>query len=208
MQTIKRKAKELKYLRMEVHETLFANRLCVPKRKVSEQDITNRKKMDVISRAPAESVLVMAGMNAGPVQWLVATIWHDWLQKQINNINNIREDESIDSMESSQAIAELYLTVSKGGDLYLPFDAVISDWHDDKYYGDRAKDSAVIRTCLALMKDYASNAVKPLVVNEDLQLKEAEAEKLGHLTCVKVSEEELPWMDKKNLKGENVEMAD
>lgn len=120
-------------------------------------------------------------------QWVVASLWRDWLTEQLRGVRCILRDGS--HRNDPHKIGTLYRLLSKGGDAYLPSRDIQNDLTES--VADHAWDD--VQEDLDFFKNFASNEVAALSHNA-LELKiEEHANEVGYLTCAKVTEDDAPW---------------
>ena len=117
--------------------------------------------------------------------WFIVQIWQDWLRQ------SFCEHEI-----SKQAVGTTYRVIAKGSDAYLGHYIVYSKLlaYEGKSIG--SWDLKTVQEDLKIMKDFAQEKVKPLVVNNSM----LDVEECGirHLTCTNIEHHELPWINRTN----------
>lgn len=120
--------------------------------------------------------------NSDFENWFIAQLWRDWF------CDSLLKDAT------KHEVASTYRLIAKGGNAYLDrltvYDCLIR--YKGKVLG--SWDLNIVNEDLKIMKDYAQKIVKDLVVNNSmLNVEEAG---INHLTCTKVENDELPWIEK------------
>jgi hypothetical protein len=117
--------------------------------------------------------------------WLVLQLWKSWFTRSISKGGSPNS-----SVCSSGTV---YRLISKGGDVYLPSETIVTQIKALRDLNRVVKgDKQEIEEDLKLMKDFAQKEVRLLCVNNSmLSVEEAGIE---HLTCTMVENDELPWV--------------
>ncbi|TGO14220.1 hypothetical protein BTUL_0056g00280 [Botrytis tulipae] len=123
--------------------------------------------------------------------WIIVQIWHDWFSQQLRQCKMVRRHENR-SVEKN-----MYRLIAQGGDAYLSIDDVMAmiepfrAGSETREWGHWKKDQVELQ--LNMLKEYASDNVKGLLVNELMGDTGGNAGEIEYLTCTKVHEHELPW---------------
>ena len=145
----------------------------------------DQQRMDVNERLFASSIVVnsktvtFSFVDAAIFStWLVVQIWRDWFCRQMVGVH-------LDPHKTGQ----LYRTLAKSGDAYLPAEAVKAVV--EKIREPIKAEPDELREDLELLKKFAQEAVKELCENNSMiDVQEAG---IGYLTCTRIMDEELPW---------------
>lgn len=121
--------------------------------------------------------------------WIVEHHWRDWVSLAIRKTDN--------SYPGSFTINTVYRQLAKGGDAYLPSDAVYRDMTSLQGQGVRGWDRKDVERDLNKMKDYAKQTVQQLCVNNS----QLDVEEFGikYLTCCEILNWELPWNNDRGI---------
>jgi hypothetical protein len=122
--------------------------------------------------------------------WLVLQLWKNWF------VGSISKDESPNPTTCNNGM--VYRLISKGGNAYLPSESIVAQIKAIRDLSRMLKrDRQEIEEDLKLMKDFAQEEVCLLCVNNCmLGVEEAG---IKHLTCTKVENNELPWVNDDGL---------
>jgi hypothetical protein len=126
--------------------------------------------------------------------WVVVQMWHDWFCGAVRECNTMREKQG------KVVEGNMYRLIARGGDSYLPIEDVLRVLRPFKAQPGSSEwgnwQRKEVEEDLRMMKEYAAKAVKGLVINRAMiNVMGGEDERdVGHLTCVKVEENELPWV--------------
>ncbi|KAK6605461.1 hypothetical protein H4I95_05267 [Botrytis cinerea] len=116
--------------------------------------------------------------------WVIVQIWHDWFSQQLRHCTLVQHHEHRNVEKN------MYRLISQGGDAYLKID-------DSRLRGERVgtleKDQVEVQ--LRILKEYAAIRVKDLLENELMGETGGNAGEIEYLTCTKVGEHELPWVE-------------
>ncbi|KAJ9623689.1 hypothetical protein H2203_005951 [Taxawa tesnikishii (nom. ined.)] len=117
--------------------------------------------------------------------FVMISLWRDWFSSQLsaNDSHGLYNPN----------VANLYRTIERGGDAYLPVGEVI------KRFTEQEIDTDDVINDLAMLKKYASEQVAPLL-QTGLQYKDAA--KLSYLTAVELTDEDVPWEKEADLERE------
>ncbi|TGO40733.1 hypothetical protein BHYA_0032g00120 [Botrytis hyacinthi] len=168
---IQMKFNDLQDMRFKVNDALFQS--CLVKEKV-RVSINNLDK----------STLDM---------WIVVQIWHDWFSQQLRQCKMVRHHENR-SVEKNMC-----RLIAQGGDAYLQIDDVMAliepfrAGSETREWGHWEKDQVELQ--LNMLKKFASENVKGLLLNELMGDTGGNAGEIEYLTCTKVHEHELPWAE-------------
>ncbi|TGO63030.1 hypothetical protein BOTNAR_0106g00260 [Botryotinia narcissicola] len=123
--------------------------------------------------------------------WIIVQIWHDWFSQQLRQCKMVRRHENR-SVEKN-----MYRLIAQGGDAYLGIDDVMAmiepfrAGSETREWGHWKKDQVELQ--LNMLKKYASDNVKGLLVNELMGDTGGNAGEIEYLTCTNVHEDKLPW---------------
>ncbi|KAF7948429.1 uncharacterized protein EAE97_003840 [Botrytis byssoidea] len=123
--------------------------------------------------------------------WIIVQIWHDWFSQQLRQCKMVRRYENR-SVEKN-----MYRLIAQGGEAYLGIDnvmAMIEPFRaglETREWGHWKKDQVELQ--LNMLKKYASDNVKGLLVNQLMGDTGGNAGEIEYLTCTNVHEDELPW---------------
>ncbi|PBP22755.1 hypothetical protein BUE80_DR006384 [Diplocarpon rosae] len=119
--------------------------------------------------------------------WFVVQLWRDWFAGSLAKGNGKADQEK------NRVHAEVYRTLQKGGDAYLPIGQVL-----EQLEAIRSSDQALgtaerkqVERDLEFMKKSAQKQVAPLCINYSM----LSVEKAGieWFTCITVEKQEMPW---------------
>jgi hypothetical protein len=147
----------------------------------------DQQRMDVNERLFASSIVVNSKTvtfsyvdTAISSTWLVVQIWRDWFCQQMAEVHL-----------QPHKTGQLYRTLVKSGDAYLPTAAVKAAV--EKIREPIKAEPDELSEDLELLKKFAQEAVKELCENNSMvDLQEAG---IGYLTCTRIMDEELPWFE-------------
>lgn len=123
--------------------------------------------------------------------WIIVQIWHDWFSQKLRQCKMVRHHEHR-SVEKN-----MYRLIAQGGDAYLQIDDVMAmiepfkAGSEIREWGHWEKDQVELQ--LNMLKKFASENVKGLLVNELMSDSGGNAGEIEYLTCTNVHEHELPW---------------
>ncbi|TGO62787.1 hypothetical protein BCON_0017g00280 [Botryotinia convoluta] len=168
---IQKKFDDLQDMRFKINDALFQSCLVKEKVRVSINNL-DKSTFDM---------------------WIIVQIWHDWFSQQLRQCKMVRrhEDRSVEK--------NMYRLIAQGGEAYLQIDdvmAMIEPFRADsetREWGHWEKDQVELQ--LNMLKEYASENVKGLLVNELMGDTGGNAGEIEYLTCAKVYEHELPWAE-------------
>lgn len=151
--------------------TQKAKRLSDLRRGVDQELLTNS-----LSTEGGEPV----SLSASPESWMVAQVFRDWLATKMHDARGTDMAHH----------GTVYRLMMKGGDVYLPLEVVSQALNGirGKGWGSWVK----VAEDLKALKDFATEAVKPLVRN--CLMLDVEAAGIQYLTCVDVGVEDFPWL--------------
>ncbi|TGO89300.1 hypothetical protein BPOR_0115g00050 [Botrytis porri] len=168
---IQKKFDDLQDMRFKVNDALFQSCLVKENVRVSINNL-NRSTFDM---------------------WIIVQIWHDWFSQQLRQCKMVRchEDRSVEK--------HMYMLIAQGGDAYLHIDDVMAmvepfrAGSETREWGHWEKDQVELQ--MNVLKKYASEKVKCMLVNELMGDTGGNAGEIEYLTCTKVHEHELPWAE-------------
>ncbi|KAH7087543.1 hypothetical protein FB567DRAFT_525198 [Paraphoma chrysanthemicola] len=116
--------------------------------------------------------------------WFTVQVFRDTLAKQFNALDTDRK--------KSLKRGTLFRKIRKGGAEYMPYEEV-------RRLMENVMPSAVegLEEDLRLLKDYAKGFVEEVCVDEGMAGTDGEGngEGVGWLTCIKIGNEDIPWLD-------------
>ncbi|KAF7897217.1 hypothetical protein EAF00_005445 [Botryotinia globosa] len=166
---IQMKFDDLQDMRFKINDALFQSCLVKEKVRVSINNL-NKSTFDM---------------------WIIVQIWHDWFSQQLRQCKMVRRHENR-SVEKN-----MYRLIAQGGDAYLNIDDVMAmiepfrAGSETRDWGHWEKDQVGLH--LNMLKEYASENVKVLLVNELMGDTGGNAGEIEYLTCTNVHEHQLPW---------------
>ncbi|KAM0318240.1 hypothetical protein ACHAO8_001933 [Botrytis cinerea] len=125
--------------------------------------------------------------------WVIVQIWHDWFSQQLRHCTLVQHHEHRNVEKN------MYRLISQGGDAYLKIDDVMAmiepfrAGSEAREWGHWEKDQVEVQ--LRILKEYAAIRVKDLLENELMGETGGNAGEIEYLTCTKVGEHELPWVE-------------
>ncbi|KAK0129644.1 hypothetical protein ONS96_000208 [Cadophora gregata f. sp. sojae] len=123
--------------------------------------------------------------------WFVVQYWRDWFARSLAKANKASD------VTQMCMRCKVYRDIGRNGDAYLPtilvLDAVEACRSKDLHA--KAKRQGIERD-LRTLKDFAQKAVTPLCANYSML--SVEDAGIDYLTCIKVEDDELPWMKQSN----------
>ncbi|PQE12905.1 adaptor complexes medium subunit family protein [Rutstroemia sp. NJR-2017a BBW] len=145
--------------------------------------------------AKGNSRITITQIDPGTLDtWVVVQMWHDWFCGAVRECNTVREKQG------KIIEGNMYRVIARGGESYLQIEEVLRVLRPYKAQPGSSGwgnwERKEVEEDLRMMKEFAAKAVKELVVNRamiNVMGSEDESE-VGHLTCVKVEENELPWV--------------
>lgn len=130
-----------------------------------------------------------------PIAYSTVNLWSDWFREHLGYLLYKDDPDGDDSPPVSALCdhkegecltdAGLFRMISKGGDSYLPAEAVLENWNRAYF----KPDDATIRATLQKMKSKATVIVKDLVQST----LNGSNDKLDYLTCIDIEDEDVPW---------------
>lgn len=115
--------------------------------------------------------------------WFVVQLWRDWFCHSLSK-----------HAKADSGAGATYRLMRKGGNAYLDHLAVYSSLVEYRGKSFGSWNLKTVETDLKIMKDYAKERVKDLVVNHSML--DVEEAGIQYLTCTKVENDELPWIKK------------
>ena len=125
----------------------------------------------------------IVSLKDGPESWIVVQIFRDWLAKQV------RKQRDTKTLHHGT----IYRLISRGGDAYLPVEAVTELVSNAELEGKGVCDFDELAEDLEMMKKYSKQSVEQLV--KDNLTVGAESLGIPYLTCVEVGPEDYPWKE-------------
>ena len=117
--------------------------------------------------------------------WFIVQLWRDWFCHSLST-----------HADSKHESGSTYRLMARGSNAYLDNMEVYSSLADYKGKSFGSWDLRQVDEDLKIMKVFAQKTVKDLVVNHSmLDIEEAG---IQHLTCIKVENDELPWIKKES----------
>ncbi|KAF5873569.1 uncharacterized protein Bfra_005032 [Botrytis fragariae] len=168
---IQKKVDDLQDMRFKVNDALFQSCLVKENVRVSINNL-NKSTFDM---------------------WIIVQIWHDWFSQQLRQCKMVRLHENR-CVEKT-----MYRLIAQGGDAYLNIDDVMTmiepfrAGSETREWGHWEKDQVELQ--LNILKKYASENVKGLLINELMGDTGGNADEIEYLTCTEVLELELPWAE-------------
>jgi hypothetical protein len=126
--------------------------------------------------------------------WIIVQLFRDWLACTLAEIRN----EETGNLDPTR-VGQIYRLLHASGDAYLPLWEVYEKL-DALGIGFDHKEVA---DDLMLLKNYNKEVVRPLCKN-NLML-DIEDHKIGYLTCIDISEDDMPWRMKTEVSGSTSE---
>lgn len=115
--------------------------------------------------------------------WFIVQLWRDWFCHSLSKHTDCKHEGG-----------SIYRLMARGNNAYLDHMEVYSSLVEYKGRSFGGWDLRQVDEDLKIMKVFAQKTVKDLVVNHSmLDIEEAG---IQHLTCIKVENDELPWIRK------------
>lgn len=187
LQTIATKSLALDQTRKDVERKL----LC----------LHHTEKVSTVSKSKQKTTdIFRVSLSTNPLVFTVVSIFREWMAFHLQHLDSGKtgppktKSDLCDHPDGECLnIAGLHRLISKGGDAYIPADEICGSW-DDGWHELDEDDADKIRSTLKKLKASAAGLVAPLL---ESRLKFEGREKLGYLTAIEVTEEDMPWDSKK-----------
>ncbi|TEY37436.1 hypothetical protein BOTCAL_0518g00050 [Botryotinia calthae] len=170
-QIIDKKFDDLQHMRFKVNGPLFQSCIVKDKVRVSINNL-DRSTFDI---------------------WVIVQIWHDWLSQQLRHCTLVQRHKHRNVEKN------MYRLIAQGGDAYLKIDDVMAmiepfrAGSETREWGHWKKDQVELQ--LRILKEHAAMKVVDLLDNELMGDTGGKAGEIEYLTCTKVDEHELPWVE-------------
>ncbi|EME42800.1 hypothetical protein DOTSEDRAFT_72311 [Dothistroma septosporum NZE10] len=177
-QAIVARSRELQFGRQSIERMLMCKTItCAPK------------------SGPDRGKLIPVSQRQRPIVYSVLNIWRDWITSHIAQLDSgytykLDVEDPLCKHASGECLNEagFHRTVGRGGDAYLPSEPLIEDyWEKDNFPG---LNEPMFRNVLKELKEEGAKVVAPLLKS---YLQYDGRDKLPYLTCIRVSEEDVPW---------------
>ncbi|KAK4501503.1 hypothetical protein PRZ48_007312 [Zasmidium cellare] len=194
LQTIATKSLALDQTRKDIERKL----MCLHTTFTEKVSPVSKSKPKSAESKPAD--IIRVSLDTKPLTFTVVSIFREWIALHLNHLDSgktgppkTKSALCDHSDPECLTIAGFHRLIGRGGDAYLPADEVCSSWDHDWHELDE-DDNDKIRSTLKKLKASAAGLVAPLLASA---LKFEGREKLGYLTAIEVTEEDMPWDTKK-----------